>query len=82
MDTSMSSEGAGRCYCWPIIFEMSWITGELPEDWKKAHVMPVFNKGKKEVPGNYRPVSLTSVPGKAMEQLILEVISSLWKRRR
>jgi len=38
-------------------------------------VTPVFKKGKKEDPGNYRPTSLTSIPGKAMEQLILDVIS-------
>ncbi|GAB0208187.1 mitochondrial enolase superfamily member 1 [Grus japonensis] len=47
-----------------IIFERSWRTGEVPEDWKKASVTPVFRKGKKEDPGNYRPVSLTSIPGK------------------
>jgi len=56
------------------IFERSWRTGEEPEDWRKASVTPVFKKGKKEDPGNYRPVSLTSIPGKVMEQLILEVI--------
>jgi len=40
----------------------------------KANVTPVFKKGKKQKPGNYRPVSLTSIPGKKVEQLILEVI--------
>ncbi|KFV82338.1 RNA-directed DNA polymerase from mobile element jockey, partial [Struthio camelus australis] len=58
-----------------IIFERSWRSGEVPEDWKKASVTPVFQKGKKEEPGNSRPVSLTSIPGKVMEQLLLEVIT-------
>jgi len=47
----------------------------VPEDWRKDNVTPVSTKGKKEDLGNYRPVSLTSVPGKVMEQLILDVIS-------
>ncbi|PKU30408.1 rna-directed dna polymerase from mobile element jockey- hypothetical protein [Limosa lapponica baueri] len=58
-----------------IIFERSWRTGEVPEDWRKANVIPVFKKGKKEGPGNYRPVSLTSIPVKMMERVILGVIS-------
>jgi len=57
-----------------ITFERSWRTGEVPEDWRKANVIPIFKKGKKEDPGNYRLVSLTSIPGKMVEQLILEVI--------
>ncbi|GAB0178126.1 mitochondrial enolase superfamily member 1 [Grus japonensis] len=58
-----------------IIFERSWRTGEVPEDWRKANVTLVFKKGKKEDLGNYRSVSLTSIPGRVMEQLILGVIS-------
>jgi len=59
----------------PLInFERSWRTREVSEDWRKANVTAVFKKGKKKNPGNYRPVSLTSIPGKMMKQLILEVI--------
>jgi len=56
------------------IFERSWRTGEVPEDWSKANVTPTFNKGKEEDPGNCRLVSFTSILGKKMEQLILDVI--------
>ncbi|PKU38768.1 rna-directed dna polymerase from mobile element jockey- hypothetical protein [Limosa lapponica baueri] len=58
-----------------IIFEKSWRTGEVPEDCRKANITPVYKKGKKEDPGNYRPISRLSVPGKIMEQLVLDVIA-------
>ncbi|CAM5076950.1 unnamed protein product [Eretmochelys imbricata] len=57
-----------------IIFQNSWRSGEVPDDWKKTKVVPIFKKEKKEDPGNYRPVSLTSVPGKIMEQVLKESI--------
>ncbi|PKU40985.1 rna-directed dna polymerase from mobile element jockey-like [Limosa lapponica baueri] len=60
-----------------IIYMKSWLTGEVPMDWRVANLTPIYKKGKKEDPGNYRPVSLTSIPGKVMEQVILSAITNL-----
>ena len=51
------------------IYQCFLLTGKVPEDWRLANVIPVYKKGWREDTGNYRPVSLTSVPGKIMEQL-------------
>ncbi|KAG8433513.1 hypothetical protein GDO86_017703 [Hymenochirus boettgeri] len=48
------------------------MSGDVPLDWKKADVIPIFKKGSRSQPGNYRPVSLTSVVGKILESLIRE----------
>ena len=47
-----------------IIFNKSLIEGVVPDSWKEAEVVPIFKKGKRDDPGNYSPVSLTSVCGK------------------
>ena len=61
-----------------MIFQKSYTTGILPEEWKLAHISPLFKKGDKADPGNYRPVSLTSVTCKIMESIIKDfLVSSL-----
>ena len=50
-----------------VFFQNTLKEGTLPNDWKEAQVTPLFKKGDKSSPGNYRPVSLTSVVCKVME---------------
>ena len=57
------------------IYQHSWLSGGVPEDWRLANVIPIYKKGRKEDRRIYRPVSLSSVPGKVMEQIILAEIT-------
>jgi len=34
-----------------VVSEKSWQSGEVPRDWKKRSVAPIFKKGRKEDPG-------------------------------
>ena len=57
-----------------ILFNKSLDEGQLPQEWRSAEVTAIFKKGTKSSPGNYRPVSLTSVLCKVIESFIREVM--------
>ena len=48
--------------------------GRVPKDWRQANITALYKKGDKKQPSNYRPVSLTSIICKVMEQFIREAI--------
>lgn len=48
---------------------------EVSKDWRKTNVTLIFKNYKKEDAGNYRLLIYYLIPGKMMEQLILETIS-------
>ena len=56
------------------LFCESIASGELPSDWKLDDIVPLFKKGSKQSPSNYRPVSLTAVPCKVLESIIRDRI--------
>ena len=58
-----------------VIYQQSWLTGEVPDNWRITSVTLIYKKDWKDDPRNYRPVSLTSMPGKIMERLILNVLT-------
>ena len=57
-----------------IIFNKSLQTGQVPNDWKEANVAPIFKKGDKHNPSNYRPISLTCIISKCMEHILVSNI--------
>ena len=59
-----------------LLFEKTLQTGQLPSDWKKAQVCPLFKKGDKTEPSNYRPISLTCILCKVMEHIIASNLST------
>ena len=58
-----------------MIFRKSLNEGVVPLDWRAADVVPLYKKGAKNNPSNYRPVSLTSVVCKILESIIKDAIS-------
>ena len=58
-----------------ILFDNTLNKGCIPSDWKIAEVRPIFKKGDKTYPGNYRPVSLTSIICKLFEKFIKDSLN-------
>ncbi|GAB0187934.1 mitochondrial enolase superfamily member 1 [Grus japonensis] len=57
-----------------IIFEKSWQPGEVPTDWKRRNITPIFKREKRKIQGTIGQPVLISVPGKIMEQILQETM--------
>ena len=56
------------------IFQQSYSTSKLPNDWLQALVTPIHKKNFKSDPDNYRSISLTCIPCTLMEHIIVRKI--------
>lgn len=61
-----------KVLCQPLslIYQASIDQGHIPDDWRKATISPIFKKGDKSLPVNYRPISLTSICCKMLEHIV------------
>ena len=59
-----------------LIFNASLHQGKLPIDWKNAFVVPIFKKGLRTDPTNYRPISLTCICCKVFEHIVVSSVSA------
>ena len=56
------------------LFNLSLQSSSYPNQWKEANVIPLFKKGDRSIPSNYRPISLISSIGKVFERVIFKHI--------
>ena len=57
-----------------IIFNKSMVSGTTPEQWAEAIITAIHKKGVRNIVGNYRPISLTSVISKVIELFVRDHI--------
>ena len=55
-----------------ILMNRSFEEGIYPDIWKIVNVIPIFKKGDKSQPSNYRPVALLSCIGKLQERIVFK----------
>ena len=58
------------------LFNLSIASGTFPDDWKHARIVPIFKKGDKTLPSNYRPISILSTVSKVLEKHIHSLVFS------
>lgn len=55
-----------------LLFNSSWQTGTVPQEWKTSRLIPLLKPGKSPVDiASYRPIALASCIGKLMERMVL-----------
>ena len=59
-----------------MLYQKSLNENLVPSQWLKACITAIYKKGSKNEPGNYRPVSMTSIICKLMESLVRDKLVS------
>ena len=55
-----------------ILCRASVSSGVFPKRWKSANIVPIFKKGDKKLPSNYRSISLLPLFGKVLERVVYD----------
>ena len=64
------------------VCSLAWQEGRVPDDWVRAILVPVYKgKGAKDECGNYRGISLLSIPGKVYGRIIIERVREITEEK-
>ncbi|KAG0733403.1 hypothetical protein G6F57_018212 [Rhizopus arrhizus] len=58
------------------LFQLNWARSYVPQPWHVAQAVPIHKKGSPSDPGNYRPISLTTIFRKILERCIQHTLRS------
>ena len=58
------------------MFMKSVRDASFPSSWKLSRVSPIFKKGSPTDVNNYRPISLLSIPGKILEDVVCDTLNN------
>ena len=58
------------------VISIVWSTERSPQDWKDAAIVTIFKKGDIKECGNFRGISLLSIPGKVYALLLFDHVSA------
>ncbi|CAB4011028.1 Hypothetical predicted protein [Paramuricea clavata] len=64
-----------RTYLSELIHEV-WLSGTVPNEWKKAGTILIHKKGNTDDPSNFRPITLESIPLKVFTPCLRNAIYS------
>ena len=55
-----------------FIFNQALTLSSFPNEWKMARVIPLYKNGQRNIPGNYRPISVLPAISKIMERIMYD----------
>ena len=55
-----------------FIFNQAITLSSFPNEWKMARVIPLYKNSQRNIPGNYRPISVLPAISKIMERIMYD----------
>ena len=62
------------------IFNQCITLSVFPDEWKTARIIPLYKNGHRNLPGNYRPISILPVVSKIIERILYDQLYNYFSK--